>query len=289
MLCGVILGLLKYFISVVLFCVPVNTYLVCFDLILILVHCKFVLSCRVRKTARSDRYAIFFFDSQCVEDIFATKSTVIYCLAPVCPCIYPFFLLYCIQGHFRYRGHQSCKPYWPRLKKISGLGGDGRSGGGESGAWLKQRYTFLSTFPHLSLCWNDRYKDHRDGQLTSPSSDQISGQGLWLAALNFLKTFFPFRLWLFVGEGSESYKTGLTTLPSFADPSIRKRRSSALQLFSFWDFFKNFSEIFILCKILTIYDDRVMSVQNISRIGNADEYFKDNSKTIKNMGQSINL
>ena len=154
-------------------------------------------------------------------------------------------------------------------KQISGLGGDWRSGGGESGTWQKQRYTFLSTFPHLSLWWNDRYKDHRDGQLTSPSSNQISGQGLWLAALNFLKTFFPFRLWLFVGEGSESYKTGLTTLPSFADPSIRKRRSSALQLFSFWDFFKNFCEIFILCKILTIYDDRVMSVQNISRITNA--------------------
>ena len=165
--------------------------------------------------------------------------------------------------------YQSCKHYWPRLKKNSGLGGDGRSGGGESGAWLKQRYTFLSTFPHLSHCWNDRYKDHWDGQLTSPSSDQISSQGLWLAALNFLKTFFPFRLWLFVGEGSESYKTGLTTLPSFADPSIRKLRSSALQLFSFWDFFKNFCEIFILCKILTIYDDRVMSVQNISRIANA--------------------
>ena len=60
---------------------------------------------------------LLFFDSQCVEDIFATKGTVIYCLAPVCPCIYPFFLLYCIQGHFRYMGHQSCKHYWPRLKK----------------------------------------------------------------------------------------------------------------------------------------------------------------------------
>ena len=59
MLCGVILGSLKYFIGVVLFCVLVNTYLVCFDLILILVHCKFVLSCRVRKTAGSDRYANF--------------------------------------------------------------------------------------------------------------------------------------------------------------------------------------------------------------------------------------
>ena len=47
---------------------------------------------------------LLFFDSQCVEDIFATKGTVIYCLAPVCPCIYPFFLLYCIQGHFKYRG-----------------------------------------------------------------------------------------------------------------------------------------------------------------------------------------
>ena len=197
MLCGVILGLLNYFIGVVLFCVLVNTYLVCFDLILILVHCKFVLSCRVRKNARSDRYAIFFFDSQCVEDIFATKSTVIYCLAPVSTPSSYCIVYRAILDTGATRAASTIDHNW---KKISCLGGDGRSGGGESGAWLKQRYTFLSTFPHLSLCWNDRYKDHRDGQLTSPSSDQISSQGLWLAALNFLKTFFPFRLLLLLGR-----------------------------------------------------------------------------------------
>ena len=71
MLCGVILGLLKYLIGVVLFCVLVNTYLVCFDLILILVHCKFVLSCRVRKTAGSDRYAN-------VSSSFLTRSACVH-------------------------------------------------------------------------------------------------------------------------------------------------------------------------------------------------------------------
>ena len=79
MLCGVILGLLNYFIGVVLFCVLVNTSLVCFDLILFLVHCKFVL-------------------------------------------------------------------------KLSGLGGDGRSGGGESGARLKQD---IPSSVHFHTCLSD--------------------------------------------------------------------------------------------------------------------------------------